>query len=552
MKPLSRAPTDRVRCAIYTRKSSEEGLEQAFNSLDAQREACQAYVLSQAGERWLALPEIYDDGGYSGGSLERPALKRLLAEIQAGRIDVVVVYKVDRLTRSLSDFAKIVDVLDAAGASFVSVTQAFNTTTSMGRLTLNVLLSFAQFEREVTGERIRDKIAASKAKGIWMGGNIPLGYDTEGRTLVINLAEAETVRQIFTRYLELGSVALLRDELEIRGVRSKSWTTKAGHPSGGGVLGRGALFHLLSNRVYLGQITHKELSHPGQHAAIIDQDIFEAVQLRLATKAGAKRRSIVGLAPRSPRAPLTGLVFDDRGNRMSPVIAKKDDGRSYGYYVSSACQKGRPNDAGSLKRVPASALEQLILDRVVHLGLAPAGHDALDPWSSLRRVLRRVEVSRGSVRLSFGLAALGDDFDPTATRARLDREDRIDLDAETITVIVGVQLSRRGQGRELIGPAGAAPLLGGLLDKPLLRALVQAEAWKRRLLSRRAPTLAAIAQADGMRTSQCDRILRLAFLAPDLKRAIVEGRAPRGLLLQRLREQGVADCWSEQRRRASA
>jgi DNA invertase Pin-like site-specific DNA recombinase len=271
MKPVKR-------CALYTRKSSDEGLDQAFNSLDAQREACQAYVKSQKGEGWRALATIYDDGGYSGGTMERPALQRLLADIEADRVDVVVVYKIDRLTRSLTDFARMVDLFDRHGATFVSVTQAFNTTTSMGRLTLNVLLSFAQFEREVTGERIRDKIAASKSKGMWMGGNVPLGYDlpTEGsRALVVNEAEAAAVRTIFSTYLELGSVHALQRWLDARGIRSKRRRTRAGRTIGGRAFSRGALFQLLRNRIYLGQIVHKDKVHDGLHPAIVDVALFE-------------------------------------------------------------------------------------------------------------------------------------------------------------------------------------------------------------------------------------------------------------------------------------
>ena len=274
----------RQRCALYTRKSSEDGLEQSFNSLDAQREACAAYVRSQAGEGWRAISTHYDDGGYSGGSMERPALQRLLTDIAAGKVDVVVVYKIDRLTRSLMDFARIVELFDRHQVSFVSVTQAFNTTSSMGRLTLNVLLSFAQFEREVTGERIRDKIAASKARGMWMGGHLPLGYDLPapgGRALAINEVEAETVRTIFRGYLDLGSVHALEHWLAAREIRSKQWVTAGGRSLGGRRFSRGALFHLLRNRVYLGMIVHKGTVHRGMHPAIVETELFEAVQARL-------------------------------------------------------------------------------------------------------------------------------------------------------------------------------------------------------------------------------------------------------------------------------
>lgn len=284
----SRKPAARVvghaklRCAVYTRKSSEEGLEQEFNSLDAQREACEAYVASQRHEGWMLSPAFYDDGGFSGGSMERPALKRLLADIAAGEIDVVVVYKVDRLTRALSDFARIVELFDKHRVSFVSVTQAFNTTTSMGRLTLNVLLSFAQFEREVTGERIRDKIAASKKKGMWMGGQPPLGYDVRDRKLVVNEAEAATVRNIFRRYVELGSVRELKAELDASGVISKCRTAADGSPYGGKAFSRGALYLMLSNRIYRGDIVHKTEVYPGEHAAIVDEALFAEAQSILA------------------------------------------------------------------------------------------------------------------------------------------------------------------------------------------------------------------------------------------------------------------------------
>src|SRR5246127_4943721 len=271
-----------IRCAIYTRKSSEEGLEQSFNSLDAQREACEAFVVSQRLEGWRVIPVLYDDGGYSGGDMDRPALKRLLDDVAANHIDMVVVYKIDRLTRSLADFAKIVEILDARGASFVSVTQQFNTTTSMGRLTLNVLLSFAQFEREVIGERIRDKIAASKKKGMWMGGVPPLGDRVQDRKLVIVDSEAELVRSIFRRYAELGSVRLLKAELEAQGRKSKSWTSAAGRLIGGKPFLRGALYLMLRNRTYRGEIVHKGQSHPGEHTPIIDHPLWDAVQMRLA------------------------------------------------------------------------------------------------------------------------------------------------------------------------------------------------------------------------------------------------------------------------------
>ena len=331
----------RLCCALYTRKSSEEGLDQAFNSLHAQREACEAYVASQAGEGWRALPAAYDDGGFSGGAMERPALRQLLADIAAGRIDIVVVYKIDRLTRSLADFARIVELFDTHKVSFVSVTQAVNTTTSMGRLTLNVLLSFAQFEREVTGERIRDKIAASKKKGMWMGGTLPLGYDrptdAATRAFVVNDAEAATVRLMFTTYLELGSVHVLQRSLVERKIRSKAYVTKTGKACGDLPFSRGELFYLLRNPVYRGIMVHKTSVMPGIHPAVIEADLFERVQASL--DANARRHQ--ARPNRVVSAALTGRIFDADGVAMSPTFSHGARGQVYRYYVSASLQQGK-------------------------------------------------------------------------------------------------------------------------------------------------------------------------------------------------------------------
>ena len=348
-----------LRCAIYTRKSTEEGLEQDFNSLHAQREACEAFVRSQRQEGWTVLPQHYDDGGYSGGTMDRPALQQLLADIQAGKIDLVVTYKIDRLTRSLADFAKIVEIFDAKGISFVSVTQQFNTTTSMGRLTLNVLLSFAQFERELAGERVRDKIAASKRKGMWMGGVPSLGYEVRDRKLVVVPAEAETVGHIFRRYAALGSVRLLKEELEAAGIRSKQWTSSSGRCWGGQLIARGALYLMLQNRIYRGEIVHKDQHYPGEHEAIIDPQLWQAVQAKLT--ANAVERSTGGRA-RNPSL-LAGLLFDGEGDRMIPTHAVKK-GTRYRYYVSHPLiTKARAGSPGGL-RVPAPEIEQLVANRV--------------------------------------------------------------------------------------------------------------------------------------------------------------------------------------------
>ncbi|MGO9848553.1 MAG: recombinase family protein, partial [Methylocella sp.] len=327
-KTLRRSAKKR-RCAIYTRKSSDEGLEQAFNSLDAQREACAAFIQSQKHEGWTVLPALYDDGGFSGGTLERPALKRLLADIDAGQVDVIVVYKVDRLTRALSDFAKLVEIFDRRSVSFVSITQQFNTTTSMGRLTLNVLLSFAQFEREVIGERVRDKIAASKKKGMWMGGMPPLGYDVKDRKLVVNNDEARTVVDIYQRYLTLKSVHALKDELAGAEIRSKRRVRPDGTEYGSQKLSRGALYLMLLNRIYRGEVTHKGNSYPGEHPAIIEQPLWDKVQ---ATLAKNRIERAIGVHAKHPSL-LAGLVFDENGARLTPTYAVKK-GTRYRYYVS--------------------------------------------------------------------------------------------------------------------------------------------------------------------------------------------------------------------------
>jgi site-specific DNA recombinase len=355
----TRKSRPKLRCAIYTRKSTEEGLEQDFNSLDAQREACEVFIVSQKHEGWVALPALYDDGGYSGGTLERPALQRLLADIRGSKVDVVVVYKIDRLTRSLLDFAKIVEVFDLHGVSFASVTQAFNTATSMGRLTLNVLLSFAQFEREVTGERIRDKIAASKKKGMWMGGYPPLGYDVKDRKLVVNETEAETVRYIFRRYHEFGSVRLLKERLDAEGIVSKRRTAPDGRTYGGKPIARGALYHMLQNRLYRGQIVHKNDAYPGEHAPVIDADLWQEVQKTLAANrvepgAGKGNHHLSLLA---------GLIYDAHGELMTPSHAVKK-GIRYRYYVSKNLVTGGVKAERTGQRLPASHIEALVTGRI--------------------------------------------------------------------------------------------------------------------------------------------------------------------------------------------
>ena len=347
---MTTKPPRRLRCAIYTRKSSEEGLEQEFNSLHAQREACEAFVASQRSEGWVLVRDQYDDGGLSGGTLERPGLQRLMEDIEEGLIDVVVVYKIDRLSRSLMDFSKLVEVFDRNGVTFVSVTQSFNTTTSMGRLTLNILLSFAQFEREVTAERIRDKFAASRKKGIWMGGNIPFGYDLQNRKLVINPTEAAILRQLYARFIKTGSATTLVKELQVEGI-----TNKAGRP-----FDKGGLYRLLNNRVYLGEAVHKGNSYQGEHEAIIEQDLWDKVQAILQVSPRKRANNTRAQTP----APLKGLIFTASGVAMTPSSTKKGT-RRYRYYVSMDTIKTRDVvDDGSPHRLAADVVETAVITEI--------------------------------------------------------------------------------------------------------------------------------------------------------------------------------------------
>jgi len=539
------------RCAIYTRKSSEEGLEQDFNSLHAQREACEAYIKSQKHEGWKGLSAHYDDGGYSGGSMERPALRRLLADIAAKRIDIVVVYKVDRLTRSLADFAKIVEVFDASGVSFVSVTQAFNTTTSMGRLTLNVLLSFAQFEREVTGERIRDKVAASKKKGLWMGGFVPIGYEAKDRTLAVNAAEAETVRTIFRLYLECGSVDALKQELDRLGIVTKLRSGRSARMSGGHPFSRGHLYRVLSNPLYRGQIRHKGQIHPGQHPAIIDEEIWVAVQASLAQN---NHRQRVKTHSKNPSL-LAGLLVDAAGEKLVATHATKQ-GRRYRYYVTAAAlRKQHRSDADSKRgpalRLPAAEIESAVIrlltdalrDRSWLLDTVAPAVGGVEGWEKmtvradqLRRILdsddaigrrgllldlvQRVVVQDRSIEIALRAAALGSA--PLPARQEPSDEPIVRLCRELV-------LAQRGPETRLIiaGEGARAPEP----DPALIKALAQAHRWWGDLLHGRYGTMRDLARAYDTDERYAARIIPLAFVPADLTRAILDGRQPPALTL---------------------
>lgn len=527
-------PRPRLRCAIYTRKSSDEGLDQDFNSLHAQREACEAYIKSQAGEGWVCLKTAYDDGGISGGTMERPGLKTLLADVGEGRVDVVVVYKVDRLTRSLHDFARIVEVFDQKKVSFVSVTQSFNTTSSMGRLTLNVLLSFAQFEREVTGERIRDKLAQSKAKGMWMGGLPPLGYAPDGRTLKIIPQEAELVRHIFRSYLTQGNVNGLVRQLAEQSLRSKAWVTAKGRAMGGMPFASGALYHLLRNPIFIGQVPHKGINHPGLHPAIIDQDLWDRVQAQM--DAAVRRR---GARPEAlkAKAPLTGLIHDCDGVVMSPTASRGKGGKTFRYYVSSTLQKGgQGRNPDGIYRLPAGPMElwvETLLKRLFETSGDPVG------------LINRIDVGTDVVNLSLFGKGLGgraadrrDLIEQVSARLHPNETLRY-LHKDTWRLQISHRLAFRGGRTWLVGqaysPDSARPNL--TLVEGLRRAHDQVLA-QGQILS--------VGSDKPPSTSFERKLARLAFLAPRMQREILHGRQPPMLTMEALKTLELPLCWADQ------
>jgi site-specific DNA recombinase len=559
----------RLHCAIYTRKSSEEGLEQAFNSLDAQREACEAFIASQKHEGWTILPEMYDDGGFSGGTIERPAFQRLLVDVGEGKIDVVVVYKVDRLTRSLSDFAKIVEIFDKRNVSFVSVTQQFNTTTSMGRLTLNILLSFSQFEREVTGERIRDKIAASKKKGMWMGGLPSLGYDVKDRRLVINEAEAKTVRHIFRRYTELKSVRLLKADLDALGIVSKPRNAFDGTRYGEKSLARGALYLMLQNRIYRGEIVHKDKSYPGEQEAIVDEALWSEVQAILA---GNRTDRMLGTA-KNQVSLLSGILFDARGEGMTPTHATKNNTR-YGYYVSRSLLAGTVKHSG--QRIPASSLEPLVTrrihdwfgDRAAMLDIIQSHtsdaatqkrlmvgiEQCVATWSELRAddvrkfmlsIAARIQVHADRIEISLNLIRLARWLGRTDDHAEPTAETQSGTDGHFVTLTIPARLKRTGKEMKIIVEDGSDPATP---DASLVRVLVRAHVIRDRLLQDKSRTLDEIAKSEGMVASYATRLFRLTLLSPDIVSAILGGKHPPELTARKLMDDTRLPLdWNEQR-----
>jgi site-specific DNA recombinase len=523
-----------LRCAVYSRKSTEDGLEQEFNGLDAQREACEAYITSQRHEGWTLVPKRYDDGGFSGGNMERPGLKALLADIDAGLVDVIVVYKVDRLTRSLADFAKIVERLDANQASFVSVTQAFNTTTSMGRLTLNVLLSFAQFEREVTGERIRDKIAASKKKGIWMGGPVPLGYQVVERKLVAVPEEAERVRVIMRRYLEVRNVPALIEILRAEGVVTKVQQRSSGPHRGGIPFARGSLFHLLKNPIYRGKIVHKGKVYDGEHEPIVDQPLWDAVQAQLTEKALPRKRP----TNEPQRAMLRGLIIDKHGRPMVPTYGSSKIKR-YAYYETRK-DLSRPGDPPGI-RFQRGQLEQHLITHLEQL---------LNDEHALRR-LSGIEEA-GALRTMFATAHL------LALQLREigKVEHAVRSLVSSITIgerDIAVQLSSGVLGIEGAGWSWSIPLPDSETNRQqasndLLGLIADAMAAQRLVLESPELSLAQLAKREGRCRTQLARLLRLSWMSPRIIEAIADGTQPKGLTRRALLICDMPIDWAEQER----
>jgi site-specific DNA recombinase len=505
-----------VRCAIYTRVSTDQGLEQDFNSLDAQYDACQAYIRSQAHAGWMLLKVKYDDGGFSGGNTERPALQRLLEDVRAGKVQVIVVYKVNRLTRSLADFAKLVELFDAHNVSFVSITQQFNTTTSMGRLTLNVLLSFAQFEREVTSERIRDKIAASKRKRLWVGGKVPLGYAVKDKKIIVVEEDAGLVRSIFQLYLELGSVNLLMKELRKRGICTKVQCLKSGRTIGGIPFMRGPLSYLLRNRFFVGGVVYKSEVLPGPQPAILDRALFDAVQTKLA----AQHNNHVQTRLRS-EALLVGKIYDDRGHRMSPSHSRRK-GVRYRYYLSLPLLDGRPEEAGSICRVPAAEIEHVVADAVrQELGIDPG----LATRDLIEGHVTRVEVH--TAKISVELREAG---------------------AEPRIIQIPWRKPPFKRRRELLAPASGnrqdpRPIRADARAR-LIAALSRGRRWLAEILSGSVKCIEEIADREGCSPRKVNMTLSLAFLAPEIVKAAIDGRLPRGVGISRLCD--LSASWREQ------
>lgn len=556
-----------LRCAIYTRKSSEEGLEQSFNSLEAQREACESYVKSQAHEGWVLIPDHFDDGGFSGGNIDRPGLQQLMGLVDRGEVDIIVVYKIDRLTRSLMDFAKLAEEFEKHDVSFVSITQSLNTKDSMGRLMLNVLLSFAQFERELTGERIRDKFAASKKRGMFMGGPVPLGYDLRDRQLIVNPAEAETVRKIFDLYLELGNVRLVEEELRRLGFRTKSYVARSGRQMGDLSFTRGHLYKILGNPLYIGEISHKGERHPGQHDAITDKVIWDRVQEMLGDNTQGKRQRANAREP----SLLAGLLVDEFGNKLTATHAVKV-GKRYRYYTSKpSVARGAHNQPVSGYRIPASEIEPVVLREIIAflrdanrltdaLGFGQATPDVIDRMRTggLRLAstvqaalpgLQRELIEETVADVELTEAGFEIHLNPDALRRQLLSEPASgEGDVAVVVIKVAAQLTRHGMANRLVVKEQARRA-DGVSDEPLIRAIACGRAWFEELASGRASSFGEIAARVGVTDRYVSRIVDLAFLAPDVVGAVLNGEQAAEVTVKSLTVDGsVPMLWDEQQR----
>jgi site-specific DNA recombinase len=538
----------KIRCAIYTRKSSEDGLEQEFNSLDAQRESCASYVASQKHEGWVLLPTAYDDGGLSGGSLERPALQRLMQDMRDGLVDQIIVYKIDRLTRSLADFSKIVDVLDAAGASFVSVTQSFNTATSMGRLTLNMLLSFAQFEREVTAERIRDKIAASKRKGLWMGGLVPIGYDADGRTLSINEAEAATVRKLYDLYEHHQTVRAVKEHADLLKLTTKRRTASDGTVRGGGPFARGHVHHILTNPLYAGRIRHRKVVHEGQHPALIESMRWDHIQTMLQDGAAKDRRS----RSKSQSSLLCGKLFDETDDRLTPSHTKTRLGKRLRYYISNRliAKSGEKNLDGW--RLPAPELEAQVaaltrktmtdVSAATRLMIGASSDDIgnaqvlLTNWlttatpADLLRLAEKITIEPGQLTVQIDQNQVADILETNAET----------LNDDALSIGSVFQIRKRGVETKLIFadmPIGQ--------DDALIRNIAKAHTWFEQMKAGK--SFAQIADVEKTSKRRVQQMIDLAFLAPDIVRDALEGSQPTGFTSDWCKQHSLPSDWSDQR-----
>jgi site-specific DNA recombinase len=530
---MKTSPTKSIRCAIYTRVSTEQGLDQDFNSLDAQYEAALAYIKSQAHAGWTQIRSRYDDGGYSGGSTNRPDLQRLLEDIRARKIDVIVVYKVDRLTRSLADFAKLVELFDAHGVSFVSVTQQFNTTTSMGRLTLNVLLSFAQFEREVTSERIRDKVAASKRKGIWVGGNLPLGYEMKDGKIAVVEEEAEQVRFIYRRYLELGSVNELVRDLGGRNIKTKFKKLSTGTTRGGIPFGRGSLYYLLNNHFYIGEVKYKNEILPGEQPPILDRALFEAVREKALAQWSHRT-----LTRNKSNQTLAGLLFDDAGHPMVPTHATKA-GVRYRYYASACVLHGDAKAAsvGSISRVPAAEVEEAVV-RCLKNRLAEQQNGSttntlrVDDRGTIEQLVEAITVHK----------------DKLVVRLKSNAPDEAADNSNDRAISIPWQKPPSKRARQILLPSNKSrsEVRPQHFERraQLVSAIARGRQWLDDVVSGRATTVAELCAREKCTVRQVNLTISLAFLAPNLVKATIEGRLPRGIGIERLRD--LPSEWSRQ------